>query len=167
MLINAFEFAKQSLEIHDKIALLCVPELQQALYAAPSRDEFVAYSLKGGRDASGRLGFRLNVSGEMQLTCQRCLEPLVYALATSHWFELVSAEEDIPEDDADDEKDYLVAGNGNELDVEALVKEEIILSMPLAPGHPKGGCTSTVDLSGGRKGNPLKVLQGLKDGESE
>lgn len=164
MLINAFDFAKQSLEIHGKIPLLCIPEFEKTLYVAPSDDEFIAYSLKGESDISGRLGVRLHVNCEMQLTCQRCLEPLVYALATSHWFELVSAEEDIPEEDADDEKDYLVASN--ELDVEALVREEVLLSIPLAPKHPNGVCISPLDLSGGRKGNPFKVLQGLKDGKS-
>jgi uncharacterized protein len=165
MLINAFEFAKQSLEIHDKIPLLCIPELQQSLSAAPSKDEFVAYSLKGERDASGRLGVRLNVSGKMLLTCQRCLEPLEYVLVTDCWFELVSGEQDIPEDDADDEKDYLVASN--ELDVEALVRDEILLVLPLAPKHQKGFCISPLDLGGDGKDNPFKVLQAFKDGKSK
>ena len=165
MLINAFEFAKQSLEIHDKIPLLCIPELQHALSAAPSKDEFVAYSLKGERDASGRLGVRLNVSGKMFLTCQRCLEPLEYVLDTDCWFELVSGEQDIPEDDADDEKDYLVASN--ELDVEALVRDEILLVLPLAPKHQKGVCISPLDLGGDGKDNPFKVLQAFKDGKSK
>lgn len=160
MLINVFEFAKQSLEIHDKIALFCIPGLEDVLSGSPGEQESVGYALRGECDSSGRLGLRLLISGKLQLTCQRCLEPMEYDVSSESLFLLVSSEADLPEDDADDEIDYLVAGD--ELDVEVLVREEILLAMPLAPKHETGPCASRLGSRGGRKDNPFRVLEGLK-----
>lgn len=165
MLISAFEFAKQSLEIHDKIPLLCIYGLEQRLFSAPTGRDSIAFTLTGERNASGRPGLRLNISGKLLLVCQRCLGPLEYKLAGENWFELVSTEADLPEDEADNEVDYLVASD--ELDVEALVKEEILLLMPLAPKHEDGRCNSPLDEAAGRKDNPFRVLEGLKGKKPE
>lgn len=160
MLINAFEFAKQSLEIHDKIPLLCIPELKQVLFSEPLEQDSVTYSLRGERGADGRFGLRLGIKGWLQLTCQRCLGPMDYNIASESWFVLVSSEAELPEDETDDEVDYLVASD--ELDVEALVREEILLAMPLAPKHDEGPCADTLEKRVSHKGNPFKVLEGLK-----
>ncbi len=165
MLINAFEFAKQSLEIHDKIALLCIPGLEQALFSAPTKQDFITFDLVGERNASGRLGLRLSLNGKLMLTCQRCLGLLEYKLVGENWFELVSTEAELPENEADDEVDYLVASD--ELDVEALVKEEILLIMPLAPKHEDGQCNSPSDEAASRKENPFRVLEGFKGKKPE
>src|SRR5207253_1741595 len=74
------------------------------------------------------------------LQCQRCLGLLEYRIAVTNTLLLVprgsnaDAELDDPESPDAIEAD-------RELDVAALIEDEVLLSLPLAPRHPEGTCT--------------------------
>lgn len=157
LLINSLEFAKQSLEIHDKILASNFPRLRDLLFSGQGEIEF---RLAGGSDSRGRLVLNLVAGGTLEMACQRCLGRLDYPLAINRRYELVADESVLPESDIeDDEVDYLVADP--KLDVLALVEEEILLALPLSVRH-ENDCTGGSVGQGVQKQNPFSVLEGLK-----
>jgi len=159
ILINTHEFIKQSLEIHGKIRASQILAIQDSLYASADEGE-VSYTLSGDKSHRGKPSLKLDLAGQVTLCCQRCLGEMHYPLVSSTWFEVVADESAIPELDEDDDVDYIVAST--QFDVEALVEEELLLSLPLAPRHEEGACAGDVSIMTGQKQNPFKVLEGLK-----
>jgi uncharacterized protein len=159
VLINSLEFAEQSLEIHDKIRASNLPGLRDVLFSGGGEIE---YRLTGSRLGRENPTLRLEVHGTLDLICQRCLGEMVFPVEIDRRFELVKDESAIPESDMDDDAvDYLVADP--KLDVQALVEEEILLSLPLAMRHD-GECEAGGLQATAQKPNPFRVLEGLKAG---
>lgn len=98
----------------------------------------VEFEVKGGHDARRRPILMLAIHGTLHLQCQRCLGALDYPLQVLNTLLLVTAGEaaagDLDEDDAE-----WIEASGN-LDVAALVEDEIIMSLPYAPRHGEGSC---------------------------
>ena len=156
-LIDSLEFAKQSLEIHDKIRASNLPGLKDVLFSGRGELEFRVVGGRVGRDKSG---LKLEVKGALGVQCQRCLEEMDYVVDIARTFALVADESALPDEEfEDDEVDYLVADS--KLDVEALVEEEILLSLPLALRHENGCSGEAASVQVG-KSNPFQVLEGLK-----
>lgn len=157
VLINALEFAEQSLEIHDRIRASKLPRLQDVLFSDSGEIE---YRLVGECPVLGKHSLRLKAHGTLELICQRCLGKLTYPVSIDRHFVLVVDDSALPESDLeDDEVDYLVADP--KLDVVALVEEEILLALPLALRH-EDECVVAVNNTNPQKPNPFRVLEGLK-----
>lgn len=155
--IDCYDFAKQSLEIHGKIRASNLPGLQQVLSTGLGDLEF---SVKGDRPERDKPRLQLVVRGKLEVMCQRCLVDMEYPVNLTRTFILVADESAIPEDEFDnDAVDYLVADP--KLDLEALVEEEVLLSLPLALRH-ENGCSDEAYSAATEKPNPFKVLEGLK-----
>lgn len=163
--VNALEFAKQLLEIHGRIRASHFAGVREALFLGENDASEVLYELTGEKGRKNRYALRLVLSGQLSLTCQRCLGEMIYPVKHTAWFELVANEANLPEDD-DDEIDYLVADA--ELDVEQLIGQELILGLPLAPKHGEDGtapdalCSNAIEVNKDQKPNPFSVLQELK-----
>jgi uncharacterized protein len=79
--------------------------------------------------------------GTLGLTCQRCMQPLPFTLATDSRVALVASEAEaaaVPE-----AWDTFLAGEGS-LRFPELVAEEVLLALPLVPLHAAGECALTV-----------------------
>ncbi len=155
--IDSLEFAKQSLEIHDKIRASRLPGLEDVL--SSERGE-LEYRVVGGRLGRDKLTLRLEVQGVLGVQCQRCLGEMDYPVDIARTFVLVTDESALPDEEfEDDEVDYLVADP--KMDVDALVEEEVLLTMPFALRHETGCADEVASVSVG-KPNPFQVLEGLK-----
>lgn len=158
-IINSFEFAKKSLEIHGKISVLHLPRLHDVVR---EQDRELEYHLKGGANTQGAPELRLRVRGVVSLDCQRCLGEIEFPIDLQANFVVVPSEAALPApEDEHDDTDYLVADA--EMQVLQLVEDEVLLGLPLAPMHADASCADgSVTGSGKKKENPFKVLQGLK-----
>jgi len=156
--IDTLEFAEKSLQIHGRIALLDLERLSGALF---SRDGALDYSLTGKTNALGKPQLDLRVTGNLQLVCQRCLQPLPFAMDAVAQLVLVADEAAVPLDaDDQDETDYIVADQRQP--VLALIEDEVLLSLPLAPAHATDECVAPLNRAQVQKDSPFKILQGLK-----
>lgn len=156
--INSLEFARKSSEIHDTIAVFDFPRLKELVFSA---EDELRFSLVGSVNANGEPELRLRVAGDLHLVCQRCLGSLAYPLEAEARFILVPGEEDLPEpEDERDDVEYMVADP--QLDLVALVEDEVLLSLPLSPVHEDAGCNRALSSAQEQKESPFKVLQGLK-----
>jgi uncharacterized protein len=158
-IINSFEFAKKSLEIHGKILISQLPRLHDALR---SQDGELEYHLRGGAEVQGAPSLMLHVRGVVTLSCQRCLGELRLPLDLQAHFVVVPSEAALPSpEDERDDIDYLVADA--EMQVWQLVEDEVLLGLPLAPVHMDDSCTGdSIPGTEKMKENPFKVLQGFK-----
>jgi len=155
--IDAIEFARKGLEIHDTIALSQFLRLSDAL---ASLEEKLDYKLIGYIGADSKLGLRLSVQGNVQLTCQRCLEPLAFWIDIDADFVLVADEGHIPSQDVENDiKDYLVASP--QMSVTDLLEDELLLALPFAPKHEECEDKTATKMQT-EKQSPFAVLKGLK-----
>lgn len=112
----------------------------------------------------------LELKGQIHLVCQRCLKDCPIAIVESRRFALVRSED---EADAfpmeDDQQEPLVLSQ--HFDVLETIEDEILLSLPLIPKHPNGGCEAHASSFGvdtnasealEKRENPFNVLKNIK-----
>jgi uncharacterized protein len=133
--IDSLEFARTEQTLHGNLPLPGLTRLKDSLVDVLGAVEF---EVKGSHDARRRPILRLAIHGMLHLQCQRCLGALDHPLQVLNTLLLVNAGEaaagDLDEDDAE-----WIEASGN-LDVAALVEDEIILSLPYAPRHEERSC---------------------------
>jgi len=115
------------------------------------------YAVRGGEDADGRAALAVEVSGQLRLTCQRCLGALEFPLAATSVLELADSQAEI--DAADDERDRVLASKS--MDVAAIVEDEAILALPMVPLH--ASCETAVAHAGRKEASPFAALAGLQE----
>ena len=101
----------------------------------------------------------LKIDGACNLRCQRCLNALATPLLLVSRLRLVSEGEMENTDIEDDEADSIPAEK--RLDILALLEEELLLSLPIAPKHGLGVCQIAAEGLN-RSTSPFAVLAGLK-----
>ena len=79
---------------------------------------------------------RLHVvaDADVDLTCQRCLEPMVASLQVDRWFRFVADEATAARLDETSDDDVLVMDRA--FDLLSLIEDELLLEWPSVPRHP-------------------------------
>ena len=144
------------METSGEVPMAELPRLADLLTDLEGKISFVLRGLVG-RD--GKPLLELKLTGTCNLRCQRCLKTLIYPIKLVSTLRLVSEGEIDESDIEDDEVDSIPAEK--RLDVLALLEEELLLSMPIAPKHEQGECQMAVENLN-RSENPFAVLAGLK-----
>lgn len=136
-------------------------ELPRLLDILENPQGILTYSVQGGADKRGAHFLDVSIAGECSLRCQRCLSGFDYVIRLQTRLLLRDqASLDALDDDAE-ELDSILADT--HLDVLALLEEEILLSLPIAPKHEPGACRVTDGESGlGNERNPFAVLAEFK-----
>ena len=131
--IDSLEFARTGQTLSGGVPIPSLTRLKESLY-----DELgeVRFEVKGAQDARGRPVLALEIRGVLHLRCQRCLGLLEHPLRVSSTLLLAGPGAG---DFEEEEKEWIEASS--ELDVGALVEDEIILSLPYSPRHEEGACS--------------------------
>jgi uncharacterized protein len=130
-MLDVYRFAREAGCLEGRLALAELRRLEDVL---AQTDGWVTYRLSGITGEQGQTRLRLQVTGQLQLVCQRCLDVMAYDLVIDRLLELAS-EDSAPtqEEMEDDSVDILPLGGA--LAVEALVEDELLLSLPTVPRH--------------------------------
>ncbi len=109
----------------------------------------------------------LQAQTELGMQCQRCLEPMRQALAFERSFRFVRDEATAEQLDEELEEDVLVWRK--DFDLQALVEDELLMELPVAPRHevcpstpPMQVQTHDFDAGEQEKPNPFAALKALK-----
>lgn len=160
VVINSLEFAQQGRRLQGEIAVADLSRLQEHLH---SNGGCLYYTLLGKIGENGKPYLVCAVQGELALKCQRCLDALALKLEIASTLELVKDADDfLPLEGEEDSVDAIPVNTA--MDVLALVEEEVLLSLPIAPLHPLAEC-GAADYRrqlGLGKANPFEVLTKLK-----
>lgn len=116
--------------------------------------------LHGGRDGEGKLYLDLKVSGSLNLRCQRCLKSLPFVLDIGSRLMLVAPGEPWPDEDLSDDALDAIEGS-RELAVLALLEDEVLLALPIAPRHED--CRPPLAVDSEHRPSPFAALAKLKD----
>lgn len=123
----------------------------------------VDYTLVGKTGTRGEPELACSVDGVLVLQCQRCLEDMEFPLHVVSTLRIVTggSEFDVLEDE--DEETDSVPSNP-EMDVNALVEEEVLLNLPIAPVHTDPVCrqVNPAAQANSERSNPFGALAALK-----
>jgi uncharacterized protein len=120
----------------------------------------ISYVLQGKTDVAGQPILHLSLTTSLTTTCQRCLSemPLNLSLIFNYLIGEVS-DNDLAAAEIDNSDDIDMQQASQNMDIIALLEDEIIMAMPIAPIH-EANCGELVSQSG-EKPNPFAVLKGL------
>ena len=165
--IDNVAFAKKNERLVGSLKLADCPRLFELLADATKNGQskssdtgLISYVLQGNTDAVGQHYLHLTLKVKLVTTCQRCLNdmPLELALDFNYLIGEVSDIE-VEDGDIDGSDDIDLQQASPNMDILALIEDEIIMAMPIAPIHEED-CGTIVSQSG-EKPNPFAVLKGL------
>ena len=154
--LDGLEFARNGGILERRIGVGELPRLADLLAATGGS---LAVRIEGSRDDEGKSWLQVEIAGPLVLHCQRCLGPLEFALEASSRLQLIAPGEEWPDDDlADDSADAIAAVGA--IDVLALVEDEVLLALPIAPRHAK--CEPPAVAADVHEPSPFAALASLK-----
>ena len=153
LIINNLEFAKNQLKLSDDLPANQLPRLAEIL--SNKEKTCVQFELSGDSKQFRQPSLQLTIKANLLVTCQRCLDEMSIHL-NLHFDYLISRAE-IKESEDTDEIDWLE--ENHEMDVGALIEDELLMALPIAPTHDHD--CSKQNMQSGDKPNPFAVLKGL------
>jgi uncharacterized protein len=156
--IDGLEFVKAGSRLQGSWPVAEFLRLRDALCSTAGT---LRYELQGVPEERGRPVLRLKVDGVLPLVCQRCLAPLEFALSIEVALRLATTQAEVDAEPLEAEgPESIVAGK--EMRVQALVEDEVLLAIPIAPRHET--CAGNLAGAEGRKQTPFAGLRGLIGG---
>lgn len=149
-----------------------MPRLRELL--ASNEPAPVRVELRAQRDEARRLVLAGDAQAELALTCQRCMEPV--KLEVNAAFALAVTADEEAARTLPVELDPLLLAPGDEVELAAMIEDELILALPPVPVHASvedcgeraryGHATDEKFNSGVQRENPFAVLKKLKNGKT-
>ena len=135
-------------------------ERLSALVVAPSGA--VIFDVSGSETDDGKRFLDLAVTANIEIQCQRCLEPMTWPVAASSRLLLVPPGQPLPDEALEaDEFDPIHASS--QFDLLAVIEDEILLALPFAARHEH--CEAPGPTTGAVKESPFAVLDKLQVGK--
>lgn len=154
---DPLKFARGRQSLEGNLPVASMVRLKDGLASDAGK---VDYRLTGYLNENDEPCLRCQVSGTLQMICQRCLEPMNYALHVDSVL-LLTTDLQLLQDDDPEAPDWILAQQ--DLPVADLVEEEVLLVLPMAPLHPEGECKKASSvLSETGKLHPFAALARLK-----
>ena len=148
--IDSLVFARNGEELCGEIPLAAMPRLSDML---ANSDGTLTYKVSGSKENDQHM-LKIELEGVCHLRCQRCLGEFAYPIEVAAHLQLLS-----PDKLDEVEADGIEATQ--HLDLLELIEDEVLLSLPFAPKHPEGACSTAVEGIK-QSDNPFAVLAGLK-----
>lgn len=159
-------FAKQGRLVRASMAIADLPRLTGLLADASGE---ALLDLQFEQDSGRRSVVRGSISATVNVTCQRCLEPMALVLEPQVNVAMIASEDQA--DALPEEFDPLLCPGG-EFALAEFVQDELILALPVIARHEDDASCSplTADAPGGDgvapaevKDNPFAVLSTLRE----
>jgi uncharacterized protein len=156
LIINNQDFAQKQQKEQGEFSLLQCERLLDFLQINPAQAEktVIYFELTGFQKQFSHPSLRLAIRAELPALCQRCLEVTNIPLALD--FDYLINPDTTEIEDEDDELDWLEPDP--EMDVLALIEDELLMAAPIAPVHPTE--CAQLRMQSGEKANPFAVLKG-------
>jgi uncharacterized protein len=156
--IDGLEFARSGARLQGAWPVAECARLRDVLRSDEGR---LRYALQGVPEAQGRPALRLTVEGSLQLGCQRCLEALEWPVRIDVLLRLAATQEEVDAEPLEAEgPESIVAGR--DMQVRALVEDEVLLAIPIAPRH--AACAGEVAAGRSTQQTPFAGLRALIGG---
>jgi uncharacterized protein len=154
--IDNQEFAQKQQNEQGEFVLSSCVRLMDSLHVSREQADntMIYFALSGFQKQFSHPSLQLTIRTELPALCQRCLDYTAVSLDL-HFQYLILADAGEMLDE-DDELDWLEPNH--EMDVLALIEDELLMAMPIAPVHSHD--CGQLKLESGEKANPFAVLKG-------
>ena len=160
--IDAFDFGRSKEQRDGEVAVAQLPRLARECVDTSG---ILRWEIAGGTHASGHVQLAMQVAGDLQLVCQRCLRPFAYHIASASTLVLARDEAQADQIEAmlDDETLDVIVGSAT-MNLVDLIEDEALLAIPQAPKHVScpGPQVPVTSEDSEAKPSPFAVLQYLK-----
>lgn len=158
--IDPLRFAEQDLGLSGIVALEEMTRLKDYLHSSTGT---VKVDLQFGIDEQKIAYLTGHLETNLNLLCQRCLEPFIIAIRSDFKLGIVNSLEE-----ANDLPEHYepVLTQDTQLGLRNLIEDELILNLPIIPKHETKDCKiSLAHLNAGQEKieTPFHVLKKLKD----
>ena len=158
--IDGLEFAKAGSRLQGSWPVSEFLRLHDALRSTAGT---LHYELQGVPELRGKPALRLKVTGTLQLICQRCLGTLEFSLCAETALNLARTQQEIDAEPLEsDGPESIVAGR--EMQVKALVEDEALLALPIAPRHEDCAAGASEGGAESARQTPFAGLRGMIGG---
>lgn len=134
--IDSLDFVRNAGVRRGKIHPAEFKRMQSYLFDS---DGELTYAVSGLFNKMGKPILRILIDGEINLCCQRCLGKLKHTLNLESDLLLAKSEKELQQYDEDDSIDSILASI--DMDVMALIEDEIILNLSISFCHQVGECS--------------------------
>jgi uncharacterized protein len=156
--INNVDFAKRLQTLEGEVPLNALQRLNTLLTMDAINDQSkIAFKLVGQAQRHQQPSLHLQIESLLPMQCQRCLEPFHVPIHLDFDY-VISPDVQESLDDSDD-VDWVEASV--DMDVQALIEDELLIALPIAPLHAFP--CKQLKLETGEKINPFSVLKSLKE----
>jgi len=153
--INNLELAANQGHISGDMQAQQCDRLLEVIAAGQQAKLNIHYELKGDTNRFHLPSMHLLVNASLPLVCQRCLEPMQLDLSLS--FDYVVSESEPEPFDGDEDVDWIESSQ--EMDLNALIEDELLIAIPYAPMHPDA--CKPLKMESGEKYSPFSALKDL------
>jgi len=157
--INPFDFSRLGEQRDGEFAVSQLPRLAKECVDTSG---LLRWRVGGGMHSGGYPQLLLAITGEVCVTCQRCLQPYICAIASNATLLLARNELQADQMEAMFDDDSLdVIAVASVVDLVQLIEDEALLSMPQAPKHdrcPSGEAASQSEIAT-KKLSPFAALK--------
>lgn len=156
--LDGLAFAGEGGLVAGRVPVMALSRLADILADA---DGQLDCRLGGEREPDGKQWLTVEISGRLNLLCQRCLATLVFPVAVRNRLLLVPPGASWPDEElAEDGFDAIAAEK--EMAVLPLIEEEVLLALPIAPRHET--CEAPAPVVEEHEPSPFAALARLKKG---
>jgi uncharacterized protein len=133
------ELAAASALREERVEIRRLPRIVEALHAAADVDATVIdVRVKFERGANGFSRLHVEVSGELPLRCERCLQSMHWPLRLDT--RLTVLNEDREAEELAEPFDSVVMEDGA-LSLDTVIEDEILAALPMVPAHDRSECS--------------------------
>ncbi len=163
--IEPLRLAKAGRSMHGRLALTQMQRLKQSLQSAQGDADV---ELHFGVDENGVHYVRGLVRADLELVCQRCLQPISLHVDAELVLGIVASEREAGR--LPGEYEPLLVGEDGLIRLSDLVEDELLLALPIVAMHPEGECAPAArpvaEPEAGEENeaqSPFAVLEKLKN----
>ena len=154
LVINNLEFAQAQQTLAGEIDALECERLAETL-APSNKGAPISFKLTSTARQLRNPSLHLHIEAKLPVICQRCLDEMLVNINLDFNYIICNA---LPtEVDENDNTDWLEAAP--EMNLQALIEDELLLAMPIAPMHDHD--CSKQSMQSGERPNPFAVLKDL------
>ncbi|HHO81874.1 MAG TPA: hypothetical protein ENN01_01325 [Halothiobacillus sp.] len=128
--LDPSRLASQQAVLEGQLALSMLPRVQAV---SPEATDPVSYSLRFWRAPDGCIQVKVRVAARLVLRCERCLSMMDWPLESESTLAVVFSDEQAKH--VAEDLEPMQVDNEGRLSLVAMVEDEILMALPLAPVH--------------------------------
>jgi uncharacterized protein len=155
--INNLDFAKRLQTLEGEVPFKLLQRLNAMLVMdGVNAKSKIKFNVVGHSQKYQLPSLHLDIDANLPMLCQRCLEALHVPIRLQ--FDYVISSEVPDALDESDDADWVEASV--DMDLQALIEDELLIALPIAPVHDPQ--CQQLRFEAGEKVNPFSVLKSLK-----